>query len=355
MEYKSIYWEEVEEGAALPSISYELSLTRLMSYIRATGAWDYVHFDRDYAQYVGARDSFIQTYHVSSLFNRLLTDWAGPEAEVRSLEFQIRTQCCAGDMLEITGKVGRKYRGPDGEYLVDLVDLNIGHPEAPNADTATATIELRSREGGTVAAVRPVRGLPEPSIGPDTPEFGKALVGKVLPGKQEPSRPLTEEEIYLLCVALEDWNPHYWDKDYAAEGRHGTLVAPHASMFFGPDTDGVMGLGYLKPGVEAPEPVKRGLTGFELQKALREEFVSAYNPCSFEEFPEIVVSNARAEFFRPMRVGDVAHTEQKILSVSPLKKTRLGEGHFVKWIKMLRNQDGDLIRTMEMDGLYYRV
>jgi len=355
MTYTSIFWEDVIEGAELPSITYELSLTRLVAYIRATGAWDYVHFDRDYAQYVGAKDAFIQTYHVSSLFNRLLTDWAGPDAEVRSIEFQMRTQCCVGDMLEITGKVGRKYRGSDGEYLVDIVDLNIAHAEASHADTATATVELPSRDGPVVTAVRPVKGIPEPVITEDTPDFGKSLIGSVLPGKQEPSRPLTENELLLLCNALEDWNPLYWNKEYAESSRHGTLIAPHASMFFGPDTNGVMGLGYLKPGVEIPEPIKNGLTGLELQKALREEFVSAYNPCSFEDFPEIAVSNARAEFFRPMRVGDIASTEQKILSMSPLKKTRLGEGHFVKWIKSLRNQDGDLIRTMEMDGFYYRV
>lgn len=355
MGYDSIYWEDVVEGSALPPISYELSLTRLVAYIRATGAWDYVHFDRDYAQAVGARDAFIQTYHVSSLFSRLLTDWAGPESELRTLEFQINTQCCVNDLLEITGKVGRKYRGPDGEYLVDLVDLTIGHALAPKADTATATMQLPSREGGPVASTRPVRGLPEPVIGPDTPDFGKALVGSVLPGKPEPSRPLTDSEIFMLCTALEDWNPLYWDEDHAANGRHGTLVAPHASMFFGPDTNGVMGLGYLKPGATTPEPIRQGLTGMEAQKALREEFVAAYNPCSFEDFPEIVVSNARAEFFRPMRVGDQARTEQKILSVSPLKRTRIGEGHFVKWIKCLYNQDDELLRTMEMDGLYYRV
>lgn len=355
MTYNSVFWEDAIEGAELPSITFELSLTRLVSYIRATGAWDYVHFDRDYARYVGAQDAFIQTYHVSSLFNRLLTDWAGPDAEVRSLEFQMKTQCCAGDILQITGKVGRRYRGTDGEYLVDIVDLKISHDQASHADTATATMELPSRDGGPVSANRPVKGLPEPVTGPDTPDFGKALVGTVVPGKQEPSRPLTENEVFLLCTAIEDWNPHYWDKEYAAKSRYGTLVAPHASMFFGPDTRGVMGLGYLQPGVEIPEPIKRGLTGLELQKALREEFVSAYNPCSFEEFPEIAVSNARCEFFRPMRVGDIATTEQKILSVSPLKHTKLGDGHFVRWIKMLYNQDGDLIRTMEMDGLYYRV
>lgn len=355
MGYNSIYWEDVIEGSTLPSITYELSMARLVAYVRATGAWDYVHFDRDYAQLAGARDSFIQTYHVSSLFNRLMTDWAGPEAELRTLQFQMNTQCCTNDILEITGKVGRKYRGPDGEYLVDIVDLNIGHALAPNADTATATLQLPSREGGPVASVRPVRDLPEPKIGPDTPEFGKSLVGTVLPGQPEPTRPLTEAEIFLLCVALEDWNPHYWDKDYTQTSRHGTLVAPNASMFFGPDTNGIMGLGYLKPGVKVPEPIMQGLTGIELQKGLREEFLSTFNPCTVDDFPEVAVSNARAEYFRPMRVGDQARTEQKILSVSPLKRTRLGEGHFVKWIKMLYNQNDELIRTMEMDGLYYRV
>jgi acyl dehydratase len=355
MEYAPRYWEDVREGEELPNLYYDLSLTRLIAYIRATGAWDYVHFDRDYARVVGARDAFIQTYHVSGLFGRLLTDWGGPECELRSLEFQMRTQCCAGDMLTVSGVVGRKYRGPDGEYLLDIEDLVISHSDAVRADTATATLQLPSREGGPVGAQRPVRDLPEPVVNEDTPAFGRDLIGKAFPGMPEPSRPLTEQEVYLWCVALEDWNPHYWDSAYAANSRFGRLVAPHASMFFGPDTDGIMGLGVERPGARIPEAIRKGLTGLELQKALRDDFVAVYNPCTLDGFPEVAVSNARAEFFRPMRVGDIASTEQKILSVSPLKKTRLGEGHFVKWIKILTNQDGELIRTMEMDGLYYRV
>lgn len=77
--------------------------------VRASGLYDYVHFDRDYAQAAGARDAFMATHHVGGLFSRLLTDWSGPEADVRSLTFNINTQSCPNDILTLTGKVGRKY------------------------------------------------------------------------------------------------------------------------------------------------------------------------------------------------------------------------------------------------------
>src|SRR5690554_2164775 len=150
MIYQSLYWDDVEVGQDLPTITYELSLLRLVAFVRATGVYDYIHFDRDYAQSVGSRDAFAATPHVAGLFSRLLTDWSGPEGEIKSMNFSMRAQSCAGDVLTITGKVGNKYCSKAGEYLVDIVDMNIAHPLAPQAAVAQATLALPSREGGAI-------------------------------------------------------------------------------------------------------------------------------------------------------------------------------------------------------------
>ena len=105
MAYKSLVWEEVAEGQALPPISYELSLLRMVAFVRATGLYDYIHFDRDYAQTVGMRDAILATPHIAGLFSRMLTDWAGPDADLKSLTMGMKMPSCANDVLEISGAV----------------------------------------------------------------------------------------------------------------------------------------------------------------------------------------------------------------------------------------------------------
>lgn len=48
-------------------------------------------------------------------------------------------------------------------------------------------------------------------------------------------------------------------------------------------------------------------------------------------------------FHRPVRVGDRLSVEEELLSVSDLKHTRLGDGHFVETLSLFRNQDGALV------------
>jgi acyl dehydratase len=44
-----------------------------------------------------------------------------------------------------------------------------------------------------------------------------------------------------------------------------------------------------------------------------------------------------------VKVGDRLSVEEELLSVSDLKQTRLGEGHFVETLSVFRNQDGDIV------------
>jgi hypothetical protein len=69
--HRSLCWQDVEEGTALPSFTYELSLLRLVAFVRASGLYDYVPFDGDCARAAGARDAFISAPHVAGLFGRL--------------------------------------------------------------------------------------------------------------------------------------------------------------------------------------------------------------------------------------------------------------------------------------------
>ncbi len=354
MERPGVHWEDVAEGAALPPFTYELSLLRLVAFCRASGLYDYVHIDRDYAQAAGARDAFISTPHVAGLFGRLMTDWSGPQAEIQSLTFSMRTQSCAGDMLTVTGKVGRKYRGENGAYLVDIVDMNIAHPIASQAAVATATLSLPSRTG---EAARMLATPAEPDAGvPDTtPDFARPYIGKSQPSGGLPERPLTADDIHLWCEALEDWNPLYWDEDYAATSRHGGLVAPATGCFFGAGASAGLGIGYMKPGKTIPAAVREGLTGIPLLQSLRQSLVATGWLVQPPDCPEIAVVQAISRYYVPVRPGDTLRGEVVMKGCSPKKSTKLGDGYFVASERRFFNQRNELARTMGMNVFHYGV
>lgn len=354
MRYPALYWEDIEEGQDLPAITYELSLLRLIAFVRATGVYDYIHFDRDYAQLVGARDVFAATPHIAGLFSRLITDWAGPGADIRSMIFSMRGQSCAGDILRLTGKVGRKYRTSAGDCLVDLADLNIAHALAPQAAVATATLAVPSRDNGPVKAGDPAASpMMVPAPNPDIPDFARPLLGQ---RKEITQRrwPVGEDEIHLWCEALEDWNPLYWDRDYATASRHGGVIAPPLALLYGPGSSAAIGVGYLKPGETLPQSVKRGLTGIELLQETRKEFVAANAPLSLPEFPEVIISDSRVDCYRPLYPGDSVRTVQEMLDCGPQKRTRLGEGHFLTWQNADYNQHDELLKTVRYTMFCYR-
>ena len=353
MSYRSLYWEDVEPGTQLPPIKYELSLLRLVSFVRASGLYDYVHFDRDYARFVGARDAFISTPHVAGLFNRLLTDWAGPECILRTMTFNMNGQSCSGDVLNVTGRVGKKYKDQQGDCLIDLVDLNIEHTLHPHAASATATLALPSRSKSSPALVAPAPPKDAVSQGVDVPAFIKPLLGQPQ-ALQRRIRPVTEDAIHLLCECLEDWNPLYWDKSYAKDTPYGGIIAPPTSLFFGVNSSADAGVGYLKPGERPPKAVSQGLTGLPLLQSLREDFLKANSAFHFSEFPEVVVVSLRSDYMRPIHTGDLLRQTQELVDCGGLKKTKLGEGHFVTIVENTNNQNDQLVKVLTKKAFFYR-
>jgi acyl dehydratase len=355
MGQESLCWEDVAEGQSLPSFTYELSLLRLVSFVRASGLYDYVHFDGAYARAAGARDAFISTPHVAGLFGRLLTDWSGAGGEIRSLTFSMRTQSCTNDILTVTGRVGRRYRGDDGAYLVDLVDLNIGHAIAAQAATATATMALPSRSGEKALPLGAGGSAQADVAAAEVPEFARPFLGKSRPGGGLPAQPLTREDIHLWCEALEDWNPLYWDEAFAAASPLGGIVAPATSMFFGAGSSARLGIGYLKPNEQVPDAVRQGLTGIRLLQSLRQSLVQGSTLVDPPDCPEIAVVQAVCRFFLPLRPGDTLRGELRLKNCSQKKKTKLGEGYFITTERSFTNQRNELVRTQEFTVFHYRV
>jgi acyl dehydratase len=142
MTWKSLYWEDVEEGQELPKTTLDVTGTTIIAGAIASRDFTPVHHDRDFAQKAGLKDIFMNNATICGFSGRYLTDWTGPEGELKEISFRIGTPCFPGDTMTMTGKVVKKYTEGD-QHLVD-VEYEFTVPQGRNCG-GRGTIALPTR------------------------------------------------------------------------------------------------------------------------------------------------------------------------------------------------------------------
>jgi acyl dehydratase len=146
--------------------------------------------------------------------------------------------------------------------------------------------------------------------------------------------PLEVDE-YLIrhwCETLEDGNPLYLDETYAKERGFRSVVAPPGSFM----TTFSMPLRWpWPPGGRQPAPHIH----YSIKEALN--------------LPVGIITAIEIEFGEPLQVGDRLSVSQRLVSVSPWKQTRLGEGHFWTMDRIYRNQRKELVARERMSAFGY--
>jgi hypothetical protein len=105
----------------LPELVLDVTPTFVISTALATRDFQDVHHDRDKAVQRGSKDIFLNILTTTGLVQRFVTDWAGPDAFVRSVAIKLGVPCYAGETLTFSGHVASR----DGsEATVEVVGRN---------------------------------------------------------------------------------------------------------------------------------------------------------------------------------------------------------------------------------------
>lgn len=143
--------------------------------------------------------------------------------------------------------------------------------------------------------------------------------------------PVERGYIWTSCASVENGNPLFWDDEVAAELTGGTIAPPSmVSTWFRPH--------HWAPGRD--EPAMPLQAHFDLKAVF--------------DLPEAVMSDNTIVFHEPVRPGDLLTTVQRIRSVTPEKRTKLGLGRFWVIDVEYRNQSGDLVAVESYTGFGYR-
>jgi acyl dehydratase len=129
-------------GEELPA--FELPVTATVIVAGAIASRDYmpVHHDRDYARAQGAPDIFMNILTTNGYVSRYVTDWAGPEAMLRSIRVRLGAPAIPGRVLRFTGRVSGERR--EGDQRVVEVGVRLANDLGDHA-TGSVVLTLPGR------------------------------------------------------------------------------------------------------------------------------------------------------------------------------------------------------------------
>ena len=95
----------LQVGTKLPELNLYGDPTFIVSTALATRDFQDVHHDRDKAQGKGSKDIFVNILTDTGLVQRYITDWAGPNAIIKSIFLRLGVPWYAYDTVTFAGEV----------------------------------------------------------------------------------------------------------------------------------------------------------------------------------------------------------------------------------------------------------
>ena len=107
----SLRYDNINVGDELPTLEIPLTRTLIVSTALASRDYQDVHHDPGLAQERGSQDIFMNILTTNGLVGRYVTDWAGPNALLKSVKIRLGAPNYPGDTMRMTGAVTKKEDG----------------------------------------------------------------------------------------------------------------------------------------------------------------------------------------------------------------------------------------------------
>jgi len=131
----SLRYDDVHVGDELPTLVIPLTRTLIVATAIASRDYQDVHHDPGLAQERGSPDIFMNILSTNGFVGRFITDWAGPDAILKSVKIRLGAPNHPGDTMTMTGQVTKK---EDGVVEVQVRGAN----DLGDHVTGTVALEL---------------------------------------------------------------------------------------------------------------------------------------------------------------------------------------------------------------------
>ena len=105
MSEQAIRLSDVHVNQELPAIRVPITITATMASALATRDFQPVHHDLERARAMGSESVFTNTHATAGYLERLVMQWAGAGAFLKSLKLRLGVPNYAGDEMVLAGKV----------------------------------------------------------------------------------------------------------------------------------------------------------------------------------------------------------------------------------------------------------
>lgn len=140
---KQLYFEDISEGDAIPSLVKQPMTPQLVMWACASGDYNPIHYDKDYALKQGLPGVIVHGQLAGAFLGQMLTDWYGDRGSLVKLSLSYKGMNLPGDNITCKGEVVKK-NVEDGKNLVSL-KIWAENPAGEQTLTGTAMVSLPSR------------------------------------------------------------------------------------------------------------------------------------------------------------------------------------------------------------------
>ena len=115
---EQIYYEDVTVDSEIRSLIKRPTTRQLVMWAGASGDYNPIPYDKDFAQSKGLDGVIVHGQLVASFLGQLITDWIGGEqGSLRKLTCNYRNMNFPGEAITCQGKVSKKYIENGEHYL----------------------------------------------------------------------------------------------------------------------------------------------------------------------------------------------------------------------------------------------
>jgi hypothetical protein len=113
----TLNYADVSVGDKLPGLELPISSSLISCAALATRDFEPCHHDKSVAQSMGLPDVFMNILTSQALMARFVTDWSGPETQMKALKIKLGAPNVPGMVMTVTGEVVEK---DDAENSVNI-------------------------------------------------------------------------------------------------------------------------------------------------------------------------------------------------------------------------------------------
>ena len=141
---EQLYYEDVTVGDKVTPLVKQPTTRQLVMWAGASGDYNPIHYDKDFAQSQGLPGVIVHGALVGSFLCQLITDWIGERGVISKFSCNYRGMNFPGEDLTCRGRVTNKYVADDKRYVE--CESWVENPNREKTVTGRAVVIVPSRD-----------------------------------------------------------------------------------------------------------------------------------------------------------------------------------------------------------------